>query len=125
MKLLKEYSPEEEVEGIQVMCLWTIATAQFLIQDFAENKSKMEKMKTEFAYVDKLKGELARMKADLVEAKDAREKVASQVFDLERRAGEAKEKLKTASVEKEALETELSFEKASGLKLKEQNDELT
>lgn len=43
LKLLKKYSPEEEVEGLQVMCLRAIATSQFLLDDFAENRTRWRK----------------------------------------------------------------------------------
>lgn len=118
VKLLKKYSLQEEIKGIQVMCLRTIATAQFLMQEFEENKSKMNLMKTEFAHVDNLKGELAKVKAELAEANEAREEVASHIVGLKKRMDDGEEKLKMANSEKEVLEGELASEKAAGLKLK-------
>lgn len=86
------------------------------MQDFVENNSKMELMKIEFTHVDKLEGEMARVKAELAEAIKAKEGVASQVADLKKRVDEAEEKLKTVNSKKEALEVELSAEKIFGLK---------
>lgn len=56
-------------------------------------------MKTEFAYVDKLKGDLANTKADLLEVMAAEDRVTAQVADLKKQADETEDKLKTTTTE--------------------------